>query len=427
MASDFVQVQADGPGKKVQTFKNTIGPDDVEAQAVVAVDATGAPISPALDATLTSGAQKAIARGGAKGATAAADITSTPSGANHQGQDVVLYDASGNLIDPRSIRALTSADVVDVSDRAARLIGRVYGSQGQQLTQTPTNFNLQVEAAVGGALIDPRSIRALTSADVVTAAQGTAGAIAAAWPVKPTDGTNSQAFTTASEGKVNAPDATVGPSNLSASGQVTLQLGGNKASAGIDLTGTWVGTFTFEATIDGSNWFQITAFGALSGLAFQNTTVNSHFVFAVGGYQAIRANLAWTSGTATVVIRASAGPIGDGFTFARIQDPTSNGPIAGVSAKGTQASGFLGVQEAKDSGRVNIAWTAEVAGAATTEGLLTVTESRDGARRRRSRRRSLPAGSGCASRQSRSPSRRSAPAPLRSGAICGSASTRPAP
>jgi hypothetical protein len=48
--------------------------------------------------------------------------------------------------------------VVDVSDRAARLVGRVYGSQGQQLTQTPTNFNLQVEAAVGGALIDPRSI-----------------------------------------------------------------------------------------------------------------------------------------------------------------------------------------------------------------------------------------------------------------------------
>jgi hypothetical protein len=95
--------------------------------------------------------------------------------------------------DARQIRALTSADVVDVSDRvgralgvvasitaavdvsdrAARLVGVVYGSQAQQLKQTATNFNAQVEVAVGATLIDPRSIRALTSADVVTANAGT--------------------------------------------------------------------------------------------------------------------------------------------------------------------------------------------------------------------------------------------------------------
>jgi hypothetical protein len=58
-----------------------------------------------------------------------------------------------------------------VSDRAARLVGVVYGSQGQQLKQTATNFNEQVEVAVGGTLVDPRSIRALTTADAVNVGQ----------------------------------------------------------------------------------------------------------------------------------------------------------------------------------------------------------------------------------------------------------------
>lgn len=135
MAAGFVQVQPDSTGKKLQTFVNTIGLDSVHAEGVVLVDSTGAVISPALDSTLTGGSAKAIARGGAKGTTTAADVTSTASGANHQGADVCLYDAAGNLIDPRSIRALTASDVV-------------------------------------------------------TAAQGTAAALSGAWPVKPTDGTN---------------------------------------------------------------------------------------------------------------------------------------------------------------------------------------------------------------------------------------------
>lgn len=50
-----------------------------------------------------------------------------------------------------------------------------------------------------------------------------------------------------------------------------------------------------------------------------------------------------------------------------------------TAAKGTQTARFVGVTEAKDAGRVNIAWTIEVAGAATAEALATVTESRDGA------------------------------------------------
>ena len=54
------------------------------------------------------------------------------------------------------VASITAA--VDVSDRAARLLGVIYGSQGAQLKQTATNFNTQVELAVGAGLIDPRDV-----------------------------------------------------------------------------------------------------------------------------------------------------------------------------------------------------------------------------------------------------------------------------
>lgn len=102
---------------------------------------------------------------------------------NTKWQRVQVDAATGTLkVDPgtvavtgtffQSTQPVSIAAAVDISDRAARLLGVVYGSQAQQLKQTATNFNLQVELATGGALYDARQIRALTSADVVTADQG---------------------------------------------------------------------------------------------------------------------------------------------------------------------------------------------------------------------------------------------------------------
>lgn len=67
----------------------------------------------ALDSHLTDGTQKAIARGGAKGATTAADLTGTAEGADHQALDVQVYHG-GTAKDPTAIRALTTADAVNV-------------------------------------------------------------------------------------------------------------------------------------------------------------------------------------------------------------------------------------------------------------------------------------------------------------------------
>jgi hypothetical protein len=69
---------------------------------VIASDQGAVPVSSstlALDATLTGGTAKGIVRGGQKGSTNTnADITHTPSGANHELIDMAIYDAAGNQI-----------------------------------------------------------------------------------------------------------------------------------------------------------------------------------------------------------------------------------------------------------------------------------------------------------------------------------------
>jgi len=57
---------------------------------------------------------------------------------------------------------------VNVTDKAARLLGIVYGNQGQ-LQQRSSSWELLAQICHAGAQIDPRAIRALTSSDVVSA------------------------------------------------------------------------------------------------------------------------------------------------------------------------------------------------------------------------------------------------------------------
>lgn len=45
MADSFIQVATDGSGKKMQTFQNLIGSDQVHAEAITLVDSTGVPIT----------------------------------------------------------------------------------------------------------------------------------------------------------------------------------------------------------------------------------------------------------------------------------------------------------------------------------------------------------------------------------------------
>lgn len=77
-------------------------------------------------------------------------------------------------------------------DTAGLIGSKLYDGTGTAVTSQANGAQqaLDVGINVGGVQIDPRSIRALTAADVVTANQGTANTNANAWFTRLTDGTN---------------------------------------------------------------------------------------------------------------------------------------------------------------------------------------------------------------------------------------------
>jgi hypothetical protein len=184
----------------------------------------------ALDATLTGGTTKAVARGGAKGATTSADVTSTAEGTDHQALDVQLY-SGGTAINPTQIRALTSSDTVTIVPSGTQTVSGSVSVSNFPATQpvSATSLPLPTGAATETTLAtlltsstftarintlgqktmanstpvvlasDQSSLSVTVSnfpatqpvSGTVTSNQGTAAALSGAWPVKITDGTNS--------------------------------------------------------------------------------------------------------------------------------------------------------------------------------------------------------------------------------------------
>lgn len=90
-------------------------------------------------------------------------------------------------------------------DSSGRVVVKLDDGAGNLITSQASGGQraLDVGINVAGSQVDPRSIRALTSADVVTAAQGAPNSVANSWPVTPTDGTHSASYTVAGEAKVS--------------------------------------------------------------------------------------------------------------------------------------------------------------------------------------------------------------------------------
>lgn len=76
-----------------------------------------------------------------------------------------IFDALGNRMP--TMDAVARAGYMDVIDRAARLVGIIYGDQGQ-LAQRAATRDAYVQLRTAGVEYDARQIRALTVADVVT-------------------------------------------------------------------------------------------------------------------------------------------------------------------------------------------------------------------------------------------------------------------
>jgi hypothetical protein len=93
-------------------------------------------------------------------------------------------------------------DPTDVADRAARLLGIAYGNKGQ-LQQRTTSLDLLVQLTSAGVEINPQTIRALTSSDVVTVVQSTPANLTATVTQAAKDRTISSVDATATALQIN--------------------------------------------------------------------------------------------------------------------------------------------------------------------------------------------------------------------------------
>jgi hypothetical protein len=75
-------------------------------------------------------------------------------------------------------------------------------------------------------------------------------------------------------------------------------------SVGIQITGTFVATITFEATVDGTNYVALNCIPSNSGTAASTATAVGAFAVSSSGYAAIRARCsAYTSGSPVLTVR----------------------------------------------------------------------------------------------------------------------------
>ncbi len=91
--------------------------------------------------------------------------------------------------------------------------------------------------------------------------------------------------------------------DLAGSGQALAVPCAATTTTAVQVTGTWVGTLQFEATVGGINWFSVNATPLPSGAAVTSTTANGAWQVNIGGLSQLRVRVsAYTSGTATVTI-----------------------------------------------------------------------------------------------------------------------------
>ena len=172
-------------------------------------------------------------------------------------------------------------------------------------------------------------------------------------------------------GKLNViqPDITASGSLSAPAQTVALALSGQSGAAA-QITGTWSGTITFEATLDGTNWVAINAVSASTSTPQTTTTANGLYRLTPGGVAQIRANAtALATGSAVVSLRASAGV---GGTFANQILPTKN--TDGTSTQAIKAASTAAVA-ADQAAVVSLSPNSPTPAGANIIGALTANQS----------------------------------------------------
>lgn len=120
----------------------------------------------------------------------------------------------------------------------------------------------------------------------------------------------------------------------------------NQGSIGIQVTGTWVGTITFQGTVDNTNFAPVSVISSAdtTGARVTTTTGNGLYQTTIAGLTKVRVVFtSWMSGTATVTLRSTqvAGKFGTGGsgTSGTVTSIATTSPITGgtITSTGTIA------------------------------------------------------------------------------------------
>jgi hypothetical protein len=120
-------------------------------------------------------------------------------------------------------------------------------------------------------------------------------------------------------GSISALDGIIEATNIS-----------NFGTAGVVVTGTWVGTLTFSASLDGINFVNILAQQLDNGNLVNTTSSNNSYLVNLPGLQTLRIQMtAYTSGTANITIQGTS-PIAANNTLATIRGNNDGTKIGNV-------------------------------------------------------------------------------------------------
>lgn len=99
----------------------------------------------------------------------------------------------------------------------------------------------------------------------------------------------------------------VGPRVLDAVDEAILLSVRGLGGVGLQLVGTWAGTVSFEATIDGETWVAFSMAPSNSATTATSATVNGAWSANCAGYEAVRARFSTaTSGAVQAFLQGSA-------------------------------------------------------------------------------------------------------------------------
>jgi len=141
----------------------------------------------------------------------------------------------------------------------------------------------------------------------------------------------------------------------------------NLGSAGLGITGTWVGTIVVEGDHGDSVWRSIPLIHSLTAAAVTSTTANGSWFIGLAGFETIRVRMsAWTSGTATVYIEGTSAPAGVWLSRSLPTGVNTIGYV--VLGAGTAEAGSVGYRPytTAKSGQITVA-AAGTAVVGTTE------------------------------------------------------------